>query len=135
MQVSEVMHRGITSANINDSIKHVAELMRQKDIGAIPILENNKPVGFVTDRDIVISCVAEGYSPEKPISHAMSEDIICVTEDQNVADVTSLMEDNQISRILVVDNENRPIGMVSLKDLLAKNDESENVEVISRIKQ
>lgn len=135
MLVSEIMHKGITTVNVNDSVRRVAELMRQEDIGAVPVLENNRPIGFVTDRDIVISCVAEGYSMDKPISHAMNEDVICVKEDQDIEEATRLMEENQVSRVLVVDDNERPIGMVSLHDLTESHDDEENAETLSRIKQ
>jgi CBS domain-containing protein len=127
------MHRGVTAVNINDSVRRVAELMRQDDIEAVTVLENNRPVGFVTDRDIVISCVAEGYSMDRPISHAMNEDVICVKEDKDIEEATRLMEENQVSRILVVDDNERPIGMVSLHDLRESQAE-ENAETLSRIK-
>lgn len=132
MQVSEIMHKGVTSANLNDSVRRVAELMRQEDVGAVPILENDKPIGIVTDRDIVVSCVAEGYSPDKPISHAMNEDVICVQEDQDVEEASRLMKDNQVSRVLVVDASERPVGMVSLQDLTKAQGQG---EVLNQIKQ
>lgn len=134
MQVSEIMHKGVTTVNLNDSVRKVAELMRQEDIGAVPILENNKPVGIVTDRDIVVSCVAEGYSMDKPISHAMNEDVICVRENQDVTEASKLMKDNQVSRVLVVDESQRPVGMVSLHDLANRNIGFED-ETVREIKQ
>jgi predicted transcriptional regulator len=120
--VSEIINRGIITANINDSVKRVAEIMRQEEIGAVPILEKNHPVGFVTDRDIVIECVAEGYSMNKPISHAMNEDVICVRENQDVVEATRLMEDRQVSRVLVIDDLGCPVGIVSLKELYESNE-------------
>ena len=135
MQVSEIMHKGVTSVNLNDSVRRVAELMRQEDVGAVPILENNKPIGIVTDRDIVISCVAEGYSLDKPISHAMNEDVICVKENQDVEEASRLMKDNQVSRVLVVDSSERPVGMVSLQDLTKAQDQRKQGEVLNQIKQ
>lgn len=134
MQVSEIMHKGVTTVNLNDSVRKVAELMRQEDIGAVPILENNKPIGIVTDRDIVVSCVAEGYSMDKPISHAMNEDVVCVRENQDVSEASKLMKDNQVSRVLVVDEAQRPVGMVSLHDLANLNNEMEG-ETVKEIKQ
>lgn len=134
MQVSEIMHKGVTTVNLNDSVRKVAELMRQEDIGAVPILENNRPVGIVTDRDIVVSCVAEGYSMDKPISHAMNEDVICVRENQDVTEASKLMKDNQVSRVLVVDESQRPVGMVSLHDLANRNIGFED-ETVREIKQ
>ncbi|MCM2351328.1 MAG: CBS domain-containing protein [Bacteriovoracaceae bacterium] len=133
MQVSEIMHKGVTTVNLNDSVRKVAELMRQEDIGAVPILDNNKPIGIVTDRDIVVSCVAEGYSMDKPISHAMNEDVVCVRENQDVSEASKLMKDNQVSRVLVVDEAQRPVGMISLHDLAHLNSEMEG-ETVKKIK-
>jgi CBS domain-containing protein len=113
----------------------VAELMREEDIGAVPILENEKPVGFVTDRDIVINCVASGYNLDESIRHAMTESVIFVTADQDINEATRLMKENQVSRILVVDQAQKPIGMVSLQDLVDSTDEEESAETLSQIKQ
>lgn len=135
MQISEIMSKGVTAVNINESVRRVAELMRQEDIGAVPVLDNNKPVGFVTDRDIVVSCVAEGYNLDESISHAMNSDVICVTEDQDVQEATKLMKDKQVSRILVVDQNERPIGMVSLQDLSQTRSQGESAETLREIKQ
>lgn len=135
MQISEVMHKGISTANLNDSVRRVAELMKQEDIGAVPIMENNRAVGVVTDRDIVVSCVAEGYSLDQPISHAMTEGLVCVRPDQNIEEASRLMEKNQVSRILVVDQSERPVGMVSLRDLTRSQSDDRKGEVISQIKQ
>lgn len=135
MQVSEVMHKGVISVNIDDSIKKVAQLMRSEDIGSMPVLEDNQAVGFVTDRDIVITCVAEGHSPNDPVSHAMSDEVISIDQEQNVEDATRLMQENQVSRILVVDSEKRPVGMVSLRDFSDVIDNDHNVETFSKIKE
>jgi CBS domain-containing protein len=133
MQVSEIMSKGIVCVNSEDSIRKVAELMRDEDVGALPVLENDRPVGIVTDRDIVITCVATGYDLEKPVSHAMSDQVISVKENQDIMEVSKLMQENKVSRILVTDNQEHPIGMVSLQDL-SFEDEDIAAETVSRIK-
>lgn len=133
MQVSEIMHKGIVSVNVNDTVKKVAELMKDEDVGAIPVMEKDRPVGFVTDRDIVVSCVAEGHSIDEPIANSMTKNIISVKEGQEVEEVARLMEENQVSRVLVVDNQQQPVGMVSLKDL-SEGDEDLSEEALTRIK-
>lgn len=135
MQVSEVMHEGVTIAQVSDSIKKVAQLMRDNDIGSIPIYDSDKPAGFVTDRDIVVSCVAEGSSLDESISAAMTPEFIAIAKDKDVTEAAKIMEDKQISRLLVVDG-NKPIGIVSMQDLSA-NLENPHLksEVISEIKQ
>lgn len=135
MLVSEVMHQGIISATINDSVKKVAALMRREDVGAIPILEDGKAVGFVTDRDIVMSCIADGFTPDEPISHVMTEEVISIKNDQDMDEAARLMEENQISRLLVIDDQERPVGMLSLQDLSQHVTDELNAEILARIKQ
>lgn len=135
MLVSEIMHQGIISASINDTVKTVAAIMRREDIGAVPILEEDRVVGLVTDRDIVMSCIADGFTPDEPISHVMNEEVISVKSDQDIEEVARLMEENQISRLVVLDERERPVGMVSLQDLSQNATDELNAEILARIKQ
>lgn len=136
MQVSEVMHGGVTTAQIGDSLRRVAAIMKREDIGALPIYKNERAVGFVTDRDIVISCVASGRSPDDPVSLAMTREIISIKENEDVSQAIKLMEENQISRLLVVDEGGNPVGMITLKDIgLRTNDEYLKAEVLTEIKR
>lgn len=136
MQVSEVMHAGVTTAQINDSLRRVATLMKKQDIGGVPVYKNERPVGFVTDRDIVLAAVASGHTPDEPISLAMKRDLIFVYQDQDVTEARKLMSDNQISRLLVVDKGERPVGMLTLKDIArGLNDDSLTAEILSEIKR
>lgn len=136
MQVSEIMHKGVNSVQINDSIKKVASLMKKEDIGAVPVFKNERPVGFVTDRDIVITCVADGCMPDDPISHAMRREIIFVNENDDITLASKIMRENQISRLMVVDNGKKPVGMISLHDLgKYTNDNNLKSLLISEIKR
>lgn len=136
MQVSEVMHKGVSTVQIHDSIKKVAALMKREDIGAVPVFKNERPVGFVTDRDIVVSCVAEGRPTDDPVSIAMSREIIFVHENEDLDIASKLMRENQVSRLLVVDEGERPVGMISLHDLsLNSGDDSLKASIIDEIKR
>lgn len=136
MQVSEVMHAGVTTAQINDSLRRVASLMKKQDIGAMPVYKNERPVGFVTDRDIVLTCVANGHTPDEPISLAMKRNIISISQDQDVNEARRLMSENQISRLLVVDKGDNPVGMLTLRDIARRmEDESLSGEILSEIKR
>lgn len=136
MQVSEFMHEGVTTAQINDSLRRVANLMKKQDIGGMPVYKNERPVGFVTDRDIVVACVSSGHSPDEPISLAMSRDIIYVYQDQDISEAISIMEQKQISRLLVLDKGQKPVGMLSLQDLARNStDDHLKAEVLSEIKR
>jgi CBS domain-containing protein len=135
MQVSEVMHKGVSTVQISDSIRKVAALMKREDIGAVPVYKNERPVGFVTDRDIVISCVAHGHPVDDPITHAMTREIIFVRENDDLTKATKLMRDNQLSRLLVVNEGEQPVGMLTIQDI-SKGRGSQNLsEVISDIKK
>lgn len=136
MQVSEVMHKGVSTVQIHDSIKKVAALMKREDIGAVPVYKNERPVGFVTDRDIVVSCVAHGHPADDPISHAMTRDILSVRERDDITMATRIMRENQVSRLLVVNDSEQPVGMLTLQDLTKyTNDESLKAETITEIKR
>lgn len=136
MQVSEVMHQGVTTANINDSIKRVATIMKEEDIGSLPVMEDGRTVGFVTDRDIVVSCVANGSSLDESISRAMTEDIITITEDKDISEAAKLMQKNKISRLVVVDQSQKPIGVLSLQDISENlEDEIFTGETLEKIKE
>jgi len=134
MQVSEIMHKGISTVQINDSIKKVAALMKREDIGAVPVYKNERAVGFVTDRDIVISGLANGHDAETPISQAMKSEVISISEDENVIEAERLMKENQISRLLVVNKGGEPVGMLSLHDLLTADDREINLNTLREIK-
>lgn len=136
MQVSEVMHKGVSSAQINDSIKKVAAIMKKEDIGALPVFKNERAVGFVTDRDIVVSCVANGHSGDEPVSLAMKRDIYYVHENDDLSVASKIMKENQISRLLVVDEGEQPTGMLTLRDITRNTrDEKLTASVIEEIKR
>ncbi len=136
MQVSEVMHKGVNTVQIHDSIKKVAALMKREDIGAVPVYKNERPVGFVTDRDIVVSCVAHGHPADDPISHAMTREILFVHEKDDLSIASQLMRDNQISRLLVLDDGENPVGMLTLQDISKySNDEGLKAQIMTDIKR
>lgn len=136
MQVSEVMHKGVNTVQIHDSIKKVAALMKREDIGSVPVYKNERPVGFVTDRDIVISCVASGHPVDDPISHAMNRNIVFVHENDDLNLASKLMRENQVSRLLVVDEGEQPVGMLTLQDITKNSPDSNlTIEVLTDIKR
>lgn len=136
MQVSEVMHKGVNTVQIDDSLKKVAAIMKREDIGSLPVYKNERPVGFVTDRDIVISCVAEGHMGDDPVSHAMRRNVVWCKQNDDVSHALKIMSENQISRLLVVDEGERPVGMISLHDIsINTNDDALKASVIDEIKR
>lgn len=133
MQVSEVMHQGVTTVQINDSLKHAAAIMKKKNLGSLPVYKNERPVGFVTDRDIVVTCVANGTSADEPVSMAMSKEIFSIKRNQDISEAESLMKQKQISRLLVVDDGEQPVGMLSLHDLVRSDLHADVMTQIKRL--
>lgn len=118
MKVSDAMTSQVSTAAPTDSVRKVAQVMAHVETGAVPIVENGKVVGLVTDRDIVLRVVAEGRSFDSPISEAMSEgEVQSVKEDDILADATAKMASHQIRRLVVLDDAGKLTGILSLGDV------------------
>jgi CBS domain-containing protein len=117
------------------TLMQAAAKMKLLNIGAIPVRENDRLVGMITDRDIAVRAVAEGRDPKKmPVREAMSRDICFWYEDQSVESAAKLMKEKQIRRLPVFDRSERAIGMVSLGDLAVRNhDDRLSGEVLKRV--
>ena len=118
MQVGKVMTERVSWVDPNTTIPEIARRMRSEDIGSVPVAENDRLVGMVTDRDIVLRIVAEGGDTETATARqVMSPHILYCYEDETVADVLKNMGDNQIRRLPVLNRDKRLVGVVSLGDL------------------
>jgi CBS domain-containing protein len=118
MRAKEVMSSNIRIIPSNTSIQAAAELMRQMDIGMLPVTEDGRIVGMLSDRDIAIRAVAEGADPTAtPAREVMSRDVVSCFEDQDARDVATAMEQNHVRRVVVVNRKNEAIGMISVDDL------------------
>jgi CBS domain-containing protein len=117
------------------TLMQAALKMKLLDIGAIPVRENDRLVGMITDRDIAVRAVAEGRDPNRvPVREAMSRDICFCYEDQSVESAAKLMEEKQIRRLPVFDRSERAIGIVSLGDLAVRNhDDRLSGQVLERV--
>jgi len=118
MKVKDVMHRGVAWVGPETSIKQLAHMMRDDDIGSIPIGENDRLIGMVTDRDIVCRGVAGGGDcNELTAGDVMSKPIVYCRADEDVEDALRIMEHNKIRRLPVIDENKRLFGMLSLGDI------------------
>lgn len=117
MQVSEAMTRDVTIANVDESIAQAAQLMARLDAGVLPVSENNRLVGMITDRDIAIRAVARGKGPETKVRDVMTDDISYCFADQQIDEVTRNMSDAQVRRLPVLDRDKQLVGILSLGDI------------------
>ena len=118
MKVSDAMTSQVSVARPTDSIRKVAETMAKIESGVVPVVDDGKVVGVVTDRDIVLRVVAEGRSFDSPISEAMSDgEVLSVKEDDILADATAKMANNQVRRLIVLNEAGNLTGILSLGDV------------------
>lgn len=118
MKVSDAMTSQVSIARPTDTIRDVAQVMARVESGVVPVVDDGKVVGVVTDRDIVLRVVAEGRSFDGPISEAMSDgEVLSVREDDILADATAKMASNQVRRLIVLDDAGKLTGILSLGDV------------------
>jgi CBS domain-containing protein len=118
MNIRDVMTHNPRTVAPTDSIENVARIMRDEDTGAVPIVENGRPVGMVTDRDIVVRAVADGQM-NRPVRDICTGAVIAADPEMSTREAAQLMSDHQIRRLPVVENE-RLVGIVSIGDLAVK---------------
>jgi CBS domain-containing protein len=119
MRVCDTMTREVQVAHAEDTIARAAELMVALDAGALPVCENGRLVGMITDRDIAVRAVAARKSPDTRIREVMSGDVKTCFEDEDLAAVAREMGDVQLRRLPVVDRGKRLVGIVSIGDVAA----------------
>jgi CBS domain-containing protein len=134
MNVRDVMTHNPRTVAPNDSIRIAARIMKDEDTGVVPVVENGKPVGIVTDRDIVLRAVADGGSCDKPVREIATLDLVFVKPGDSTREATRIMAERQIRRLPVIED-GRLVGIVSLGDIAVKEGQDsrtgETLEVIS----
>jgi CBS domain-containing protein len=119
MKVKDAMHKGVEWVGPDTPVIELAKLMRQHDIGAIPIGQNDQLIGMVTDRDIVCKGLAQnGFDPNRMTARdVMTEGIHCCAEDDDLAKAVRHMETLKVRRLPVINKHKRMTGILSLGDL------------------
>jgi len=128
MILNDIMSKEVASLNSNDSIESAALLMKQYNVGSIPICSQNKVVGIVTDRDIALRSVAAGQnSKQQCISDIMTQNPVTGSPNMDVHEASKIMSNKQIRRLPVVEN-NKLVGMVALGDISVEPTLQDNAE-------
>ncbi|NHK26516.1 CBS domain-containing protein [Parvularcula flava] len=134
--IRDIMTTDVKFATPGTSIPHAAKMMRDSDIGSLPVGENDRLVGMITDRDIVTRCVADGGDINAAeVRSAMTGEIRYCRESQTVDEVCRNMGDIQMRRLPVVNDEDRLVGIVSLGDLAARAGAAEGGEALREVAQ
>jgi CBS domain-containing protein len=121
MRVAEVMTRGVITVPVDATVAEAAELMKNHDIGFLPVVADDILVGVVTDRDLVVRGMCERANPYlTPVRSIMSTRLVWCYAHDVLTDAADILADNRVHRLVVVDSEKRLVGLLSLDDLAAK---------------
>jgi CBS domain-containing protein len=135
MKVSEVMTRDVQTVRPDQSAREAASFMLEADAGALPVVDGDRLIGMITDRDIAVRGVAEGHGPETPVRELMTNDIVAVRIEDDTDDVAVRMSEAQVRRLPVIDDERKLCGIVSLGDLTQRADSSEAEQALEGVSQ
>lgn len=128
MKVTELMTTDVETCTPDTTLQEVATRMLELDVGSIPVSDDNKLHGIITDRDIVTRGIAAQFSLDTPVSQILSSNMITGTKDMDVEDAASLMAQNQIRRLPIVEND-KVVGIVALGDIAVKDPSDADAEI------
>lgn len=118
MKVKDVMHSGVSWVEPGTKLSAIAKTMQAEDIGAVPVGENDRLIGMVTDRDIACRGLTGGKSPDKLTARdVMTKGITFCRENEEVDDAIRIMENKKIRRLPVINEDKRMVGMLSIGDI------------------
>jgi CBS domain-containing protein len=134
MLCSDLMNRDIKIINLQDDASSAAKMMRDCDIGFVPVCDSQrgKLVGTLTDRDIAVRLVAASKNPNTPIRDIMTSKVIFCHEDDDVTEARELMESHQVSRMMVLDSHEQIAGIIGLRDIAGDDETSETLAAIKQ---
>ncbi len=135
-QVKDVMSPDVKVIGPEETIRNAAQKMRDGDFGMMPVGENDRMIGAISDRDIAIRAVAEGKNPGTKVREVMSEGVAWVFETDSVEKAARVMSEHQVRRLPVVNRDKRLVGIVALGDFAVEGSELKRAaEALSEISQ
>mgnify|MGYP001952741610 CR=1 FL=1 len=126
--IREIMTTDVETCSLLDNVFEVAVKMKENNVGAIPIVDGEKLVGMITDRDIVMRGIAEKKPPSSKVEVVMSDHLVTITPDTSTEEAAQLMADHQIRRLPIVEGD-RLVGIVALGDLAVEPKFDNNAEI------
>ena len=131
--INEVMTRDVSACEPNATVAEAAKVMAQEDVGPVPIVEDGRLVGIVTDRDIVVRVVAEGRDPNATtVKEIASTDLVTVSPGDDLDEALKLLAERQVRRLPVVED-NRLVGIVAQADVARLGKDKQTGEVVEEI--
>ena len=134
--IRDVMTPNPRSIEADKPVSEAARLMREEDVGLAPVVEGERLVGTLTDRDIAIRVVAEGRDPESTlVREVASTDLVTLDPEQELGEALRLMAHHQVRRLPVVEEDGRLIGVVAQADVAQEGDDQQTGQLVERISQ
>jgi len=135
-KVHEVMTDRPRCVTPETSVSEAARLMKSDDVGSLPVLEDDRLTGIVTDRDIVIQAVAEEKDPRgMPVREVASREVVTIGPEEDLSEALKLMASHQVRRIPVVDEDSRLVGIVAQADIAREVKEKDSGQMLQEISQ
>ncbi len=133
--VQDVMTPNPTAVTPETPAREAARIMKTEDTGILPIVEGDRVVGVVTDRDLALRVVAEGRGAETPVAEIASKDLVTIDPQQSLEEAARLMAEHQVRRLPVVEEDGRLVGILSQKDLADAGHDTLTGDVVQKISQ
>jgi CBS domain-containing protein len=134
--VSEAMTSNPCTIDATKSVAYAAKMMRDEDVGVAPIVEGQKLVGVLTDRDVAIRVVAEGRDPQSTtVTEVASKEVVTVDPQQDLDEALRLMAKHQVRRLPVVEEDGRLVGVLAQADVAREGDDARTGQVVEEISQ
>ena len=128
MKIADIMTSEVDTCTPQTSLQEAASKMKEINVGSIPVCDNDKLIGIITDRDIVIRGIADNLSLDSAVSEIFSESVVTGSKNMTVEDAAELMADHQIRRLPIVEND-KVVGIVSLGDIAVKDKSYGNADI------
>jgi CBS domain-containing protein len=134
--IRDVMTSDPCTIDVGKSVAYAAKMMRDEDVGLAPIVEGDKLIGMLTDRDIAIRVVAEGRSPDQvTVGEVASKQVVTIDPQQDLAVALRIMAMHQVRRLPVVEQDGKLVGVVAQADVAREGDDSKTGELVQEISQ
>jgi CBS domain-containing protein len=127
-KIRDIMTANPETVSEKDSIRDAARIMKQRDTGVVPVVDGRKIIGLITDRDIVVRCIADGKDPMNArVNDVMTKNVRSVSEDATIDEVLRVMKGAEVRRVPVVNRNDEIVGIVSIGDLAVETNQDGKV--------
>jgi CBS domain-containing protein len=133
--VQEAMTANPTTVTPDTPAREAARIMKNEDTGIVPIVESDRLVGVITDRDLTLQIVAEGGNAETPVAQIAAKELVTVDPQQSLEEAARLMAEHQVRRLPVVEEDGRLVGILAQKDLADAGHDTLTGDVVEKISQ